>query len=407
MHFRKGYSIANKMNEERFKALFEQYLNDSLPSGDLLELREAIQNDRYQALFDDLLKIAFKEPAFAEIDDDARQSVFNAISSRIKQQEDTELINNGNRRLIPYRWLAGIAALVFLTVGAGWFFMKSNDKGQKGNTYAHVIKPGVNKATLTLANGKKIILTDSLHGQLANEAGVKVSKTKQGEIIYTTGSNEDNGQPALQYNTLTTKRGEQFQIVLPDGSHVWLDAASSLKYPIAFKGTERKVELTGQGYFEVSHNAAMPFIVKTAKTEVQVLGTHFNVSAYDDDRDTKTTLLEGAVRISSAKGSAVLKPGEQAILNNMGLLTINKDVNVGMEVAWKNGLFDFKKAGIEEIMVKVSRWYDINVKYEGKIPETKLTGRMSRNVDISGLLGILQFEGIKFRIEGKNIIVTQ
>ncbi|HEY5326489.1 MAG TPA: FecR domain-containing protein [Mucilaginibacter sp.] len=395
------------MNEERFKALFEQYLNDSLPSGDLLELREAIQNDRYQALFDDLLKIAFKEPAFAEIDDDARQSVFNAISSRIKQQEDTELINNGNRRLIPYRWLAGIAALVFLTVGAGWFFMKSNDKGQKGNTYAHVIKPGVNKATLTLANGKKIILTDSLHGQLANEAGVKVSKTKQGEIIYTTGSNEDNGQPALQYNTLTTKRGEQFQIVLPDGSHVWLDAASSLKYPVAFKGTERKVELTGQGYFEVSHNAAMPFIVKTAKTEVQVLGTHFNVSAYDDDQDTKTTLLEGAVRISSAKGSAVLKPGEQAILNNMGLLTINKNVNVGMEVAWKNGLFDFKKAGIEEIMVKVSRWYDINVKYEGKIPETKLTGRMSRNVDISGLLGILQFEGIKFRIEGKNIIVTQ
>jgi len=394
------------MNEEKFKALFEQYLNDSLPSGDLLELREAIQNDRYQALFDDLLKIAFKEPAFAEIDDDARQSVFNAISSRIKQQEDTELINNGNRRLIPYRWLAGIAALVFLTVGAGWFFMKSNDKGQKGNTYAHVIKPGVNKATLTLANGKKIILTDSLHGQLANEAGVKVSKTKQGEIIYTTGSNEDSGQPALQYNTLTTQRGEQFQIVLPDGSHVWLDAASSLKYPVAFKGNQRKVELTGQGYFEVSHNTAMPFIVKTAKTEVQVLGTHFNVSAYDDDRDTKTTLLEGAVRIRSAKGSAVLKPGEQGVLNNMGLLTVNKDVDVGMEIAWKNGLFNFKKAGIEEIMVKVSRWYDINVRYEGKIPETKLTGKMSRNVDISGLLGILQFEGIKFRVEGKNVIVT-
>jgi len=284
--------------------------------------------------------------------------------------------------------------------------MKSNDKGQKGNTYAHVIKPGVNKATLTLANGKKIILTDSLHGQLANEAGVKVSKTKQGEIIYTTGSNEDSGQPALQYNTLTTQRGEQFQIVLPDGSHVWLDAASSLKYPVAFKGNQRKVELTGQGYFEVSHNTAMPFIVKTAKTEVQVLGTHFNVSAYDDDRDTKTTLLEGAVRIRSAKGSAVLKPGEQGVLNNMGLLTVNKDVDVGMEIAWKNGLFNFKKAGIEEIMVKVSRWYDINVRYEGKIPETKLTGKMSRNVDISGLLGILQFEGIKFRVEGKNVIVT-
>ena len=394
------------MNEERFKALFEQYLNDSLPSEDLLELREAIRDDRYRELFDDLLKKAFKEPAFAEADDEARQLVFNAISSAINQQENTEPKGNGNRRLISYRWLSGVAALLFLALGAGWFFVRNNDKGQTKNTYTYNIKPGINMATLTLANGKKIILTDALHGQLANQAGVKISKMKQGQIIYTAALDRDSGQPALQYNTLTTKRGEQFQVILPDGSHVWLDAETSLKYPVAFRGNERKVELTGQGYFEVSHNAAMPFIVKTAKTDVQVLGTHFNISAYDDEPYTKTTLLEGVVRIKSEKATVILKPGEQAVLNDKGQLKLNKDVDVAMETAWKNGLFDFKKAGIQDIMVNVSRWYDIDVKYEGKIPGTKLTGRMSRNVDISGLLGILQFEGIKLRIEGKTIIVT-
>jgi len=393
------------MNEERFKALFEQYLNDGIPSEDLLELQGAIQDDRYRVLFDDLLKNAFKEPAFAEVNDEARQLVFNAINSRTTQQENTELKNNGNRRLIPYRWLSGVAALVFVALGAGWFFVRNQDNRQKENTYTHIIKPGSNKATLTLANGKKIILTDALHGQLASEAGVKISKTKQGEIIYTVAADGGGDEQALQYNTLTTKRSEQFQVILPDGSHVWLDAASSLKYPVTFKGNERKVELTGQGYFEVSQNAAMPFIVRTTKTEVQVLGTHFNISAYDDDPEIKTTLLEGAVKIKSGTAAAILKPGEQAVLNNKGLLTVKKDADVGMEIAWKNGLFDFKKAGIEEIMLKVSRWYDIDVKYSGKIPGTKLTGRMSRNVDISGLLGILQFEGIKLRIEGKTVIV--
>ena len=397
------------MNQQRFKALFAQYLNDSLLPGDLAELQKAIQDDHYQVLFDDLLKNAFNDPAFAEIDDEARQSVLNAISSRINQQEETELKNTDERRLIPYRWLAGVAALLFLALGAGWLLLRNNNynnNAEKENVYAHAIKPGINKATLTLANGKKLILTDALQGQLASEAGVKISKTKQGQIVYTVVGDNNSGQQSLQYNILTTKRGEQFQVILPDGSHVWLDASSSLRYPVAFSGNERKVELTGQGYFEVTHHAARPFIVKTAKSEVQVLGTHFNVSAYDDDQDTKTTLLEGAVRIKSKQSAVILKPGEQAVLNDAGRLTINKDADTDMEIAWKNGLFSFKKAGIEQIMIKASRWYDITVKYEGKIPKTKLNGKMSRDADLSELLGILQFEGVKFRIEGKNIIVT-
>ena len=184
MHVCTGDALyANKMNEERFKSLFEKYLNDSLAPEDLLELQDAIQDDRYQALFDDLLKNAFNEPAFAVVDDEARQSVFNAISSGINQSENDGLRNNENRRLLSYRWLSGVAALVFLALSAGWFFLhnnkRNNDKGQKENNYTHNIKPGINKATLTLANGKKLVLTDSLQGQLANDAGVKISKTKQ------------------------------------------------------------------------------------------------------------------------------------------------------------------------------------------------------------------------------------
>jgi ferric-dicitrate binding protein FerR (iron transport regulator) len=393
------------MNEERFKTLFEQYLNDSIPSDELLELQEAIHDERYEALLDDLLKNAFKESAFADVNEEARQTVFSAIKSRISHQEDAGQKNKGNKRLIPYRWLSGVAALVFVALGTGWFFVRNHHSRQKENTYAHIIKPGVNKATLTLANGKKIVLTDDLHGQLASEAGVKISKTKQGEIIYTVAADGGSDERSLQYNTLTTKKSEQFQVILPDGSHVWLDAVSSLKYPLTFKGNERKVELTGQGYFEVSHNATMPFIVKTTKTEVQVLGTHFNISAYDDDQIDKTTLLEGSVRVRSNGVTALLMPGDQAISDKRGHLTVTK-IDVDQEIAWKNGLFDFRRAGIEEIMIKASRWYDINVKYEGKIPETKLIGKVSRNVDISGLLEILQFEGIKLRVEGKNVIVT-
>lgn len=395
------------MNEERFKALFKQYINDSLPPEDLLELQGAIQEDRYQALFDNLVKDAFIEPAFAEINDEARQSVFNAVSSRINQQENAELKNNGKRRLVLYRWLTGVAAMLFVALGAGLFFMRSNDEKQKEKEIisVHEIKPGINQATLTLANGKQVILTDSLHGQLSNEAGVKISKTKHGEIIYTITADENSGQQELQYNTLTTKRSQQFQVILPDGSHVWLDAASSLKYPVAFKGNERKVELTGQGYFEVSHDVAKPFIVKTTKTEVQVLGTHFNVSAYDDDQNVKTTLLEGSVRIKSNNATALLKPGEQAVLSNNGHFSVNTDVDLDQVMAWRNGLFNFNKVSLQEVMRQIARWYDVEIEYQGQIKPMQFGGEIQRDLNLSDVLEGLKETGIHFRIEGRRLIV--
>jgi len=379
------------MTRSEYIALYEKHLNGSATAEELDELL------KYQDEFEMYIVSKDDNPA------DYEESKHRILA----KLEDSTGHSKVRRITQKTRWWSAAAA-VFLLVAFGLYFLKKQTPTDNDNNLvaaAHNIKPGTNKATLTLANGKTLVLTDALNGQLANEAGVKIDKTKDGEIVYVA-ANENTSERAVPYNILSTKRSEQFQVILPDGSHVWLDAESSLKYPVTFQGNQRVVELTGQGYFEVSHNASMPFIVKTNRTDVQVLGTHFNVAAYDDDANAKTTLLEGSVRIRSNGAAALLKPGEQAVLDNNGHLTVNNSVDVNREVAWKNGLFDFKKAGIEEIMAKATRWYDIDVKYEGKVPPTKLTGRISRNVDISGLLGILQFEGIKLRVEGKSVIVS-
>ncbi len=382
------------MTRTEFITLYEKHLNGTATAEELDELL------KYQ---DEFEMYTISKDDNPEDYKESKERIF----ARLEHTIEGEKVKNIGRKT----WWWSAAAAVFLLVTSGLVFLKNhapvnNDKKMVA-AVIHSIKPGTDKATLTLADGKTIILTDASNGQLADEAGVKISKTKKGEIVYTVASNENGNKSDGRFNVLTTKRSEQFQVVLPDGSHVWLDAASSLKYPVAFKGKERRVELTGEGYFEVSHSAVMPFVVKTAKSEVRVLGTHFNISAYQDDQNAKTTLLEGSVRIKTNNSTALLKPGDQAVLDNNGRLTVNNEVDVNREIAWKNGLFDFKKAGIEEIMAKASRWYDINVVYEGNVPATKLTGRISRNVDISGLLGILQFEGIRLRVEGKNIIIAK
>jgi ferric-dicitrate binding protein FerR (iron transport regulator) len=208
-------------------------------------------------------------------------------------------------------------------------------------------------------------------------------------------------------NTITTPRGGQYQVVLPDGSKVWLNAASSIEFPTSFTGNTRNVSITGEAYFEVAKNAAKPFLVKTNRAVIEVLGTHFNVMAYDDEAEMKTTLLEGAVKVKSGSTSNYLRHGQQAVLNATGQTRVLDDVDVDDATAWKNGIFQFNDAGIEVIMRQASRWYDVNVSYEGQIPVKQFTGRISRKVKASELLNMLAYTGVKFRIEGKNIIVTK
>ena len=302
----------------------------------------------------------------------------------------------------PSLWprIAAAASIVVLLGFGGYLALH---KKHTSAQLVQVISPGQNRATLTLANGQKIVLAKGLKGQLAVQGGT-VIQASDNNITY----NGTDKEETVSYNILSTEKGEQspYPLILADGTKVWLDAASSITFPTAFTGKQRKVQLTGQGYFEVSHNPAMPFIVKTSKSEVQVLGTHFNVSAYEDDQETKTTLLEGSVKIKGKTATGILKPGEQAVLTGNDRLSIIKDVDTETEVAWKDGLFVFKNASIEQVMTKASRWYDINIKYEGNVPKRKLNGRMSRAADISELLGILQFGGIKYRVEGKNVTVA-
>jgi ferric-dicitrate binding protein FerR (iron transport regulator) len=269
---------------------------------------------------------------------------------------------------------------------------------------AHDVLPGGNKAVLTLANGKTITLDSAKNGLLANEGNAHIKKTHDGQLVYEGGKNEAADVPAAM-NTVSTPRGGQYQLVLDDGSKVWLNSASSLSFPATFKGATREVEITGEAYFEVAKNAKMPFKVKVNNTVVEVLGTHFNIMAYNDEDAMKTTLLEGSVKISNKQFSGLLKPGQQALLKQNGPIKITDEADADDAVAWKQGIFQFRDASIEAIMRQAARWYDVQVSFAGKIPAKEFTGRISRNVKASELMGMLKYMGVNFKIEDKHITV--
>lgn len=266
------------------------------------------------------------------------------------------------------------------------------------------ILPGTNKAVLTLSNGSRINLTDGENGNLAEENRVVINKTADGQVIYSAA--EKNS--AVVFNTITTPRGGQYAVVLSDGTKVFLNAQSSITFPTSFPGAERLIKINGEAYLEVAHNRSMPFRVQTKGQLVEVLGTHFNINSYDDEPLIRTTLLEGSVKVQSGSSKVLLKPGEQSQLDKAknGSKISVQTVNLEEVIAWKNGIFEFDEASIEDVMRKTARWYDINVSYVGKAPDIRISGRISRKVDFSGLIQLLEFEGIKFRIEGKNIAIV-
>jgi transmembrane sensor len=302
------------------------------------------------------------------------------------------------------------AAAILITFSIGFYLYKMNSSTDL-HLAAAAINPGKNSATLTLSNGKKILLSDAVNGQLVNEPGVSVSKTADGQLIYTLSQSDDVNAMSRQ-NRLETFNGEQYQVILPDGTHVWLNAASSLKYPLKFSAKDRLVELSGEAYFEVAHNAVKPFRVLTANQQVEVLGTHFNINAYRDEPTAKTTLLSGKVRVSTPalsrvdKGNIILSPGEQTVLLGNQISVVQADLEEA--VAWKNGYFIFKSENIKSVMKKVSRWYNVEIVYEGDLPEDKFGGVVSRFSNVSQVLKKLELtDKVHFKIEGRRIIVTQ
>lgn len=313
----------------------------------------------------------------------------------------------GVLKLVKTIWLwpgIGIAAAVILVMFSGlWFFNRNTlDANADEIHYASDAIPGKKGATLTLASGKKINLTTSGDGELAREAGVSISKTAEGKLIYTIADNATDNS----INTLSTANGETYQVILPDGSEVWLNSASSLTYRASLnENGVRKVKLEGEAYFEIEKDTAHPFIVESGNQQVEVLGTHFNVNAYQDEKVFRTTLLEGSVKLSENGKESMLVPGMQAT-NANGQIRLTK-VDTELAVAWKNNKFIFDRLPIDEIMRMIGRWYNLDVVYEGEIPSGTFWGSVSRFENVSKALVPLEATGnVHFKIEGKTIYVA-
>ena len=299
----------------------------------------------------------------------------------------------------------GIAASILIICSIGYFLMPAQQKEQAIAKHEAPIIPGRQAASLTLANGKKIFLSDQQAGKVAQEADVKITKTRNGELIYEIiGSNDQ----ASGFNTLATTNGETYRVKLPDGSMVWLNAASSLKYPVSFKNSsQRVVQLSGEAYFEIAKDRKHPFIVKSRGQQVEVLGTHFNINSYHDEPSVTTTLLEGSVRLKPERGAAkVLMPGQLAELTGDGLKVLKADVR--SVTAWKDGYFRFRNESLQSVMRKISRWYNVEVSFQNGLPEDTYSGAVTRHGDIRQVLDIMQgSNNIHFTIKERRIIVSR
>lgn len=319
------------------------------------------------------------------------------MKERENAADGIRMIRTSPARRLWIRTAAAAAAVIFLGVGIFLFLPR---KVQREEVLTSDVAPGGNKATLTLSDGQTISLTEAASGELAVESGVLVRKASDGQLVYEAPAAAAAARE-ITYNTITTPRGGQYQVVLPDGSRVWLNAASSLRYPASFAGMqERRVELTGEAYFEVAKDARKPFSVSSAQQTVKVLGTHFNVNAYTDEPVVKTTLLEGSVRVEPAGGApgVTLSPGHQAIRAADGFRVLKVDAPGA--IGWKNGKFVFDGESLESILRRVSRWYDVEIEYkDAQTKKILFGGTMSRFDHISKVLSKLEITGdVQFEI---------
>lgn len=307
-----------------------------------------------------------------------------------------------------YRQLAAVASVILLC-GLSFYFIDQRNSESK-DTLATVsndaVKPGGNNAYLTLADGQRIDLTHLGDGMLSEEAGVRIYKTADGELLYEAADEHLIDVALSGNNTIETPVGGQYQIRLPDGTKVWLNSSSSLEYPVRFAKSERRVTLRGEAYFEVQSDKDKPFYVNSQDQTVEVLGTKFNINSYDDEPSMKTTLLEGSVRISAVGRSQILKPGEQAEIQNNNLRI--HAVDIDQVTGWSRGDFVFHGAELKNIMRQISRWYGVEVIYESALGDMKFGGSISRSKDIEEVLKVLSMtQGVNFKLEGRRVMVMQ
>lgn len=388
--------------EERLLYLLQAHVNNKLSSDEQAELEIWVSSSpANRQLIQDMSDPAYRDRSLKE------QQTYNIENALNIVKHQTGRMSK--KRPGWYRY-AAVAASVLIVFASGLYFYNQN-QGQRAKleVYGNDVAPGKQGATLTLANGRQIRLSNAATGEIATEAGVSITKKANGQVVYNLASPPSASREESHIiNTLSTARGETYEVQLPDGSTVWLNAASSLTYPASFsKLPNRSVQLTGEAYFEISKDKSRPFIVKADRQEVEVLGTHFNINSYQDEPGIKTTLVEGSVKVDGYQtGRKILLPGQQSILTADKLLV--KKANLQEAVAWKEGYFRFYDENIESVMRKLSRWYDIEVQYVGPIPQDEFNGRISLYKHISQVLKQLEkTEGVHFKLEGRRVTVMQ
>jgi transmembrane sensor len=385
------------MTPAELQSLLEQYMDDAISEQDFRRLWRTLAEDDRNKDWLAAIENAIASKGRTGLSD-PRKAMQALADIKAQISYENKLDNN-------IRWLNNkvlkIAASFVLIAGAAIFVLTASKTKRETSTAKVInipindVKPASGKATLTLADGSTIDLENAGNGSIARQGNAQVIKLSNGELQYKVVNNSNSGNSALEYNTMSTPRGGQYQLLLPDGSKVWLNAASSITYPVTFASNERRVTITGEAYFEVAKDKSKPFRVSADDVNIEVLGTHFNVNAYKDEGPVKTTLLEGSVKINKQ----IMKPGE-AYMDGKIFLT-----NVEQDVAWKNGVFNFNDQNLSQIMLQLSRWYDLEVEFPSGVPKKQYGGEIGRNLNLSQVLKGLENTGVHLELQGRRLIV--
>ena len=379
----------------------EQFVSGEISPQGKAMLLSMLDNPLYSDQLNDILQENYDTVEIPEVTSEVTEEFITALREKMDASSNVEDLPSSILTQLNWRKIA-VAASVFLMIGLGTliFFQKSNlAPTVVASKEINDKKPGKTGAILTLSNGSVIVLDDVGNGLVANQQNTAIIKKNDG-IVYTADSNAQT-----VYNTMTTPRARQYNLQLSDGTKVWLNASSSITFPTSFSGKERKVSITGEVYFEVAKDKSRPFMVSVNDMQVNVLGTHFNVNAYEDEKSVNTTLFEGSVLIRKKNVSVLLKPGQQAEKQKSGTIVVNNNVNLDQIIGWKNGTFFFENASLEMVLRQLSRWYDIDIVFEKGIKPRIFEGEIQRNLQLSQVLKILENSGIHLKIEGKTLRV--
>jgi len=396
------------MENKRLEYLLKSYLDKTSSEAEESELFSILASDDYDQQVKEYMDAVWN-----------RQQNGKALSQEQSEKILSSILSHRDAAVIPIHshrskrniiWAA--ASVVIIAAGIMLFYFLSQtsaDKepvatANKSHQYKNDVAPGMTGAILKLDDGSSIVLDNATDGKLATQGNMQV--VKNGGSLNYIQDGVQNDQP-VSYNTIETPRGRQYQLLLEDGTKVWLNAASSIRFPVAFKGSERRVEITGEAYFEVAKNIEKPFRVAANGITVEVLGTHFNINSYADEATVNTTLLEGSVKVSKGDNQKILTPGQQAQINDKGEVKTEKNVNISEVMAWKDNQFSFENTDIKKLMRQLSRWYDVEVVFKNETAEpVTFIGDISRTVNLSTVLKMLEQTGeVRFEIEGKKIIV--